>query len=79
MTIPAVIPYIPRWRCEACGRLRPDAHIAVYSRDVSDGFGLPAGMAHRNVCYCVDSPSCRARSVEIVDAFEAHIRKDMDA
>ena len=69
----------PQWRCEACGRPRADTSLDVYSHDFSAIFGLSPGTATRNVSYCIDSPSCRARAVEIADAFVANIRKDMDA
>lgn len=42
------------WRCESCGRIRPDDKIKVFSFDIKS---LPGAV--RNWKYCSDRFSCR--------------------
>lgn len=50
------------WRCQVCGRERPDAKIWVFKQEITAKLGMPAdgreGIAHRNVRYCIDTPGC---------------------
>ena len=47
------------WRCDICGKERPDAKIAVHRVDITPaGNGLPPGTVTRNVKYCNDTFAC---------------------
>jgi hypothetical protein len=63
------------WSCHVCGRARPDARIAVFSRDVAAP-ALPAGTVRVNVRFCADELACRNGVTAVADrwarAFEAH-------
>ena len=50
------------WRCEICGRTRPDERISVAKHDITPPT-LPKGTVERNIKYCNDSKRC---------SYEAH-------
>lgn len=46
------------WRCDVCGRTRPDAKISVHTSDVSANHNLPKGTMQLNVKCCNDRLEC---------------------
>lgn len=46
------------WTCHICRRVRDDADISVYTRDVSREYGLKPGTMQLNTRYCNDNPDC---------------------
>jgi hypothetical protein len=58
------------WRCEVCGRTRPDHLIGVDKKDVSAHFNLPPGTMMNNIKYCVDNATCRRVAFEAKDLQE---------
>jgi len=56
-----------KFKCEACGGLRPDAMISVLKEDISESMNLPQGTANRNVNYCNDTPDCIRKAKKIIE------------
>ena len=46
------------WTCHVCKKLRPDAMIAVNTRDISLILGAKTGTVTQNIRYCKDNPLC---------------------
>lgn len=46
------------WTCHVCKKLRPDAMIAVNTRDISMINGVKTGTITQNIRYCKDNPLC---------------------
>jgi hypothetical protein len=58
------------WVCHICGHERPDDKISVFTTDISEERGLPAGTMFQNVRYCNDKYDCidRARTFRFMKA-----------
>ena len=54
------------WKCQICGKKRPDAQISVYSEDTSKAFGLKPGTMKVNVRYCNDNPVCQEQAPDVL-------------
>ena len=64
------MPLMPlTWKCHICGEERPDRFVSVFSTDVGDTYGLPAGTMMQNVRYCNDKKTCgeKARTFNFAD------------
>jgi hypothetical protein len=46
------------FRCEICGKLRPNSFISVNKLDLGEKLKLPAGTYGRNINYCNDKKEC---------------------
>lgn len=46
------------WKCDVCGKTRPDGLISVLTKDLSRDYGMPPGTFKYNIKYCNDNPSC---------------------
>lgn len=47
-----------KWRCHACGEMRPDKYIKVYKHDVSAQYNFDSGTLIHNFRYCSDNHIC---------------------
>ena len=52
-------------KCHVCGRERPDELLAVFTRDVSAGYGVAEGTLVEHIRYCVDAPACIAGAKDV--------------
>ena len=46
------------WKCDVCGKERPDHLISVFKTDMSDKYDLPKGTMTFNAKFCNDNAEC---------------------
>lgn len=57
------------FKCEACGDLKSNEDIDVYTIDASHLYNLPHGTFRRNLVYCSDNIECFTKVKEMGSEF----------